>query len=402
MGCEEWRMGPYGLDAGKGTTLAGRRTVLVVVHHLAAADRLADVVPLIERDRRVQVIYTESPASVLRVGVTEHLHGLGAVVVPYRQAIRMPFDLALAAGEGLLQELHAPVLMLPHGVPPGVKVNRWAGHGPAGRRPLAGMHPEAIVIGGRVIPSALAVAHETHVRQVSETCPEALPVTRVVGDPAFDRLVAGASRRAAYRQAFGAGPRHRLVVLASTWGPRSLLGRHDDLPARLARELPADRYRIVAALHPNIWSWHGPKQILAWYDDCRRLGVRILPSGSGWQAALVAADRLVGDQGSISCYGAALGVPTMLGAFPDEDVMPGSAVAVLGDHAPRLDLRRPLEPQIASCPPGPGARLRARLTSRPGRSAGLLRRLMYEIMDLPEPETPACFEPVPPPGSDRP
>lgn len=401
MDCDEWRMGPYGLDAAKGTTLAGRRTVLVVVHHLAAADRLADVVSLIERDRRVQVVYTESPASVLRVGVTEYLSGLGGIVVPYRQAVRIRFDMALAAGEGLLQQLHAPVVMLPHGVPPGVRVHRWAGSGPAGRRPMAGMRPDAIVAGGRVIPSVLAVAHESHVRQVSETCPEALPVTKVIGDPAYDRLIAAAGRREAYRRAFGAGPRHRVVVVASTWGPRSLLGRHDDLLLRLARELPADRYRIVAALHPAIWSWHGFRQILAWFDDCRRMGVRILPAGSGWQAALIAADRVVGDHGSITCYAAALGVPTMLAAFPDDDVVPGSAVALLGSRAPRLELGGPLEPQLASCPPGHGTGLRAALTSRPGRSAELLGRTMYELMDLPEPATPACPEPVPVPGGDR-
>lgn len=402
MGCDEWRMGPYGLDAAKGTTLGGRRTVLVVVHHLAAADRLADVVPLIERDRRIQIVYTESPASVFRVGVAEYLSRMGGVTLPYRQAISTPFDLAVAAGQGGLQDLHAPVLLLPHGAPPGVLAHRWAGHGPAGRRPVAGMRPEMVVAGGRVIPSVLAVSHETHVQRVSEACPEVLPVTRVVGDPAFDRLAAGNPRREAYRRAFGAGPRNRLVVVASTWGPRSLVGRHDDLPARLARELPRDRYRIVAALHPNIWSWHGRKQVLAWFDDCRRSGVRILPAGSGWQTALVAADRLVGDHGSVTCYGAALGVPTILGAFPGEDVVPGSAVALLGSRAPRLDPSRPLEPQVASCRAGAAAPLRARLTSRPGRSARLLRRAMYELLNLCEPETPAFFEPVPVPGEDRP
>ncbi|MCO5999422.1 hypothetical protein [Actinoallomurus rhizosphaericola] len=397
MTCDEWRPGPYGLDAAKGTTLAGRRTVLVVVHHLTAATRLADVVPLVEGDRRIQVVYTESPASVLRVGVGDHLRGLGGLLIPYHQAIRTSFDLAIAAGDGRLQDLHAPVLTLPHGAPPGVLVHRWAGRGPAGRRPLPGLRADAIAAGGRVIPSALAVAHESQVLQVGEVCPDALPVTFVAGDPTFDRMLAGAGRRAAYRQALGAGPDQTLVFVSSTWGPRSLLGRHDDLPLRLARELPSDRYRIVVAFHPNIWCWHGRRQVAAWFEDCRRLGVRILPPEQGWQAALVAADRLIGDHGSVTGYGAALGVPTLLAAFPDEDVMAGSAVALLGRSAPRLDQRRPLEPQIAACAPGASAALRSRLTSRPGQAAAILRRRMYELLQLPEPPSAARVEPVAPP-----
>ncbi|WP_433171608.1 hypothetical protein [Actinoallomurus sp. CA-150999] len=394
---DEWRLGPYGLDAAKGTTLTGRRTVLVVVHHLAAATRLADVVPLLESDRRVQVVYTESPASVLRVGVGDYLRGLDGLVIPYPQAIRTSFDLALAAGDGMLQELHAPILTLPHGVPPAVLSHRWAGQGPAGRRPLAGLRADAIAAGGRVIPSALAVAHESQVLQVGEVCPEALPVTFVAGDLALDRTAASVGRRAAYRRALGVEPDQTLVFVSSTWGPRSLLGRHDDILIRLARTLPPDRYRIVVALHPNIWSWHGRRQIRAWFNDCCRLGVRILPPEHGWQAALVAADRLVGDHGSVTCYGAALGVPTLLAAFPDEDVLPGSAVALMGRSAPRLDPTRPLEPQIAACSGGRPAALFSRLTSRPSRSGAILRQKMYELLRLSEPPSAVHVDPVAPP-----
>jgi hypothetical protein len=397
MTCDEWRLGPYGLDAAKGTTLAGRRTVLVVVHHLTAATRLADVVPLLESDRRVQVVYTESPASVLRVGVGDYLRSLNGLVIPYRQAIRTSFDLALAAGDGMLQELHAPILTLPHGAPPAVLAHRWVGQGPAGRRPMAGLRADAISAGGRIIPSAIAVAHESQVVQVGEVCPDALPVTFVAGDPGLDRTVASKGRREAYRHALGVRPDQTLVFVSSTWGPRSLFGRHDDLPIRLARALPADRYRIAVALHPNIWCWHSPRQVSAWLDDCRRLGVRILPPEQGWQAALVAADRLFGDHGSVTLYGAALGIPTLLATFPDEDVMAGSAAALLGRSAPRLDPARPLEPQMAACAAGPSAALRSRLTSRPSQSAAILRRKMYELLRLPEPPSAVHVEPVAPP-----
>jgi hypothetical protein len=47
-----WKRGPYGLNADKGATARGLKRVLAVVHHLTAATRLADVLPLVERDHR--------------------------------------------------------------------------------------------------------------------------------------------------------------------------------------------------------------------------------------------------------------------------------------------------------------------------------------------------------------
>jgi hypothetical protein len=159
--------------------------------------------------------------------------------------------------------------------------------------------------------------------------------------------------------------------------------------------LPRERYRVVAAFHPNVWCWHGRRQVLAWYEDCRQLGVRLLPPEQGWQAALVAADRIVGDHGSVTCYAAAVGVPTTLAAFPDEDVVPGSPIDMLGQMSPRLDHSVALEPQLAACASLDSTRLLARLTSRPGQSARILRRVMYDLMDLAEPAMSPRVEPAP-------
>src|ERR1700744_2650893 len=59
-----WAIGPFGLDAGRAATYSPERTVLAVVHHMTAASRLADVIPLLERDRRIQVIYACPPTSM--------------------------------------------------------------------------------------------------------------------------------------------------------------------------------------------------------------------------------------------------------------------------------------------------------------------------------------------------
>ncbi|MBA9002533.1 hypothetical protein [Thermomonospora cellulosilytica] len=399
MSCDGWAPGPFGLDAAKGSTIAAERTVLVVVHHLTAATRLADVVPLVGRDRRIQTVFTASAASVLSAGIGEHLRACGGVVIPFRQATQIRFDLAVAAGDGDLARVHAPVLHLQHGMGPGVRSHRWAGAGPAAPRPMPGLRRETLLGGGRIIPAVIGLPHRGDLNRLAEICPEALPAARVVGDPAFDRLTASLPLRERYRRALGVTGGRRLVVVSSTWGPRGLVGRYPGLLSRLAAELPADRYAVVAALHPVIWAWHGPQQILAWFDDCRRRGVGLLPPQEGWRAALAAADLVVGDHGSVTHYAAGVGIPVMLGAFPDDDVVPGTAADRLRLTAPRLMPDRPLREQIdaflAAGTAGADAVLRDRLTSEPGRSAVLLRRVMYELLRLPEPVEPPSVDPAP-------
>src|SRR5580698_7693603 len=79
----EWVRGPFGLDAERGRTVPCQRSVLVVVHHLTAATRLADVVPLLEADRRVQTVFTVPPSSLFSAGADAFLAGLGGVTVPW-------------------------------------------------------------------------------------------------------------------------------------------------------------------------------------------------------------------------------------------------------------------------------------------------------------------------------
>jgi hypothetical protein len=391
--------GPFGLDSAKVVTVPGRRTVLAVVHHVTAGTRLAEVLPLLEHDRRVHVAYTAAPASVHTGGLPEYLAALGCLEVPWSQATRTSFDLAIAASHGMLENLHAPVLTLPHGSGPGKLFGRIQGLGPAAPRPVTGMLPERLVVGGRVVPSALCLPHERHLRLLEQQCPEALPVALVVGDPCLDRLVADAGRRDAYRRALGVRPGQRLLFVTSTWGLTSLYGRHPDVLFRVAAELPRGKFCVVAALHPHTWGSVGRRQLTRWNSDGLQLGVRLLPPEDGWRAALIAADHILGDHGSVTYYGAAMGVPVLLGEFPDGDVAPGSHIARLGSIAPRMDWSRPLEAQLdaaarAYCAETHMA-LRNELSSRPGRAAELLRRRLYELMCLPEPEHPPLLDPIP-------
>lgn len=395
-------LGPYGLDAAKCATLRVERTVLVPVHHVTAGTRLAEVVPLVEADRRVQVVYTRAPTTRFGAGTEEYLRSLGGAVIDWRLAIATPFDLVVAATHGGLENLHAPVLLLPHGIGFSKVQPRWDGAGPPARRYMGIANPASLVKFGRVVPSVIAVAHERQLEQLAEACPEAAPVGRVTGDPAYDRLLAGAPYRRAYREALGVRPGQRLVVVTSTHWITSLLGRHPDLLPRLMTALPEEEYRVAAVIHPNVWNTHSSRQVRAWYGECARAGLRMLPPERGWHGALVAADLVVGDGGSVTYYGAAIGRPVLMAVAPDEaNVNPGSQMAELANIAPRLDAGRPLRPQIDAAirdyAPSRYAEIRAWASSAPGRSAALIRSAMYELMDLPEPVAPARIRAAPVP-----
>lgn len=148
-------------------------------------------------------------------------------------------------------------------------------------------------------------------------------------------LRASLIHRDRYRRALDVAPHQRLVVVSSTWGPGALLARRPDLMAELLRDLPYDQYVVAAVLHANIWTAHGPWQVRSWLRRASEGGLRLIPHRAGWKAALAAADCLIGDNGSVTFYGAALGVPTLLGAFDDGDVSAGSSMERFGRSAPR-------------------------------------------------------------------
>jgi hypothetical protein len=380
--------GPFGLDAARGQTVPYQRTVLVIVHTVTAGTRLGDVVPLLESDRRVQVVYTCAPSALIRNGTEHFLERLGGVVIPWPQAAQTRFDLALAASAGLLEWVHAPVLTLLHGVGFNKYPARWDGDGPETRRSAAGPEPGRLVCHGRVIASASIMPTRSQLERLRRSCPEAASLAVVAGDPCYDRLAVSLPAREAYRRALGTGDR-KLVALSSTWGPGSLLRRHPDLPRLLVDQLSAERYQIAAIVHPGVWSWHGTRQVCAWYADCLDRGLFLVPPEEGWRGLVAAADVVIGDHGSVTCYAAAAGIPVLLASFPGDEVEPGSPVARLGEIAPRLREEEPYAPQIEQAasywPPRLHREVREQVSDAPGESAGIIRSVMYRLMNLSEP-----------------
>jgi hypothetical protein len=384
----DWRQVPVGLGAQRWVTRAGCKTVLVVVHTVTTGQRLAGILRLIESDLRIQVIFTAAP-DVFGNGVAGLLRELGGVVIPWTQATRMTFDLALAAAYGGLPELHAPVVVMPHGAGHNkLAVHRDAG-GAVAARGVYGLDPQSLVNGGRVVPETIVLSHRVDLELLGRQCPEALPAAKVIGDPCYDQLIASRPLRGEYRRALATARQTALVVTASTWGARSLFGQSAELHDRLLAEVPPDRYRVVSLMHPNVWYGHGPRQVRAWLGSAMRRGLGLVPPDAEWLGALIAADLVVGDHGSSCVYASAAGVPVLWAGDGEDDVAPGSAAAMLARSAPRLLLDRPITPQLGEAMAGDQAPLSeavaARVTSEPGRFDQNMRRLLYRRLGLTQP-----------------
>ncbi|MFI6864183.1 hypothetical protein ACIBKZ_30500 [Streptomyces sp. NPDC050421] len=258
---------------------------------------------------------------------------------------------------------------------------------------------------GVPLADALVLSHPEQVDRLRAACPEAAPSAVLAGDPCFDRMLAARPYRERFRRALGVRAGQRLIVLSSTWNPESFFGDGsaegvDVLPAllpRLAREFPVDAYRFAAVLHPNIWHGHGPGQVRAWLDRARRCGLVLIDPLEGWRQALIAADAVIGDHGSVTYYAAALGTPVLLAAAPLHALDPDAPISAFMRDAPRLDPGAPLREQVDQLVerhrplPGP-ARF---TTSVPGEAAVRLRALFYSMMGVAEPEWAATLEPLP-------
>ncbi|MFF4158649.1 hypothetical protein [Streptomyces sp. NPDC001678] len=372
-------MGP---DARRWGTFRGDRILVAAARTVTSTVRLLDTLPALFRsDPRVDVVFAFDPTSAFNDGVHDLLRDAGVRVMPWGQLARTECHLVVSASENIdLAPVPAgcPVLVLPHGVGFHKLVPDARG---TGRRLSGVMDDER---------AWHAVSHPDQITQLAEHHPALAARARLVGDPCHDQLTASRPLRDRYRAALGVRDGQRLVLLSSTWGPQSLLGTDPALPARLTAGLSPDDHRVAAVTHPNVRSAHGSWQIRQVQAAALDAGLLLVPPQRGWQAALLAADVLVGDHGSVTFYGAALGTPLLFAAFGEESV-PGTPMAELGRVVPRLDPHAPFAPQLERAVAEHDAERVAKVASgafvEPGRALERLRSLAYGLLTLPEPAT---------------
>jgi hypothetical protein len=374
---------PVGPDAPRWRTFRGEKTLVVAARTVTSTARVLECLPaLLRGDSRVSVVFAYDSTSAFSDGVLDLLHDSGCRVMAWEQLADAAPDLIVSASENIdVPEGDCPVLVLPHGI-------GFQKHVPDSRAPrsrLSGVVPDRLLESGR---AWLAISHPGQEEQLLATHPKAAGQTLLVGDPCFDELLVSLDRAGAYRAALDVPAGRQLVVLSSTWGPTSLIGENPDLPARLLAALPYDEYRVAAIVHPNVWSGHGAWQIRTALAAALDAGLILIPPVHAWRPALVAADAVIGDHGSVTLYGAALGKPVLLAAF-GSDAVPGTAVDSLGRAAPWLDPLGDIVQQIAAAVGEHTSEryhvIAEQAFARPGQALDQLRTALYHLMELPEP-----------------
>ena len=326
---------------------------------------------------------------VLGHGTEKMLDDLGAPVVPWSDAVNRRYDLAVTANLGGIAEVDAPVALFSHGASRNKQAKpRGRGSIPVPPR-VQGFNRSALIQNGMLVPSAIAVGHEHELVMLEEDCPEALPVTRVVGDPSYDRLVAGRQLRGRYRRELGLEPEQKLVVVTSTWGEASLLGSAWHQLGRIVEQLPFPEYRVALLIHPNIVAAHGAYQLRKWLRPLESRGLILTRPEDDWESFLLAADYIVGDHGSATLYGSIVGVPILLGVYREADVHPGSGAAALAAITPQLMDSIPIPEQLARAREEFDAEAMTKvsglISSEPGMFARHTRALLYDMLGLSEP-----------------
>ncbi|MGW5355131.1 hypothetical protein ACWERV_32010 [Streptomyces sp. NPDC004031] len=390
-----------GGDAAPWRTLAARKRILVLAHTEVYGRRLQDLVSLIESDMRVEVTFTVPPHP-FNGGVSRYLDGLGAEVMPWAEAVRTDFDLALAAGSQGMEQVRAPLVRISHGgghlsltrVAPGTVT----GPGAPPREPAGITGRGHLMWEGAVVPRAVALPHRDDLRALRRWCPEALPVAEVVGDPTYDCIALSLPFRDEYRQAVGVEPDQGLVLATTTWGQRSQFNHLDALLPRLLTELPRKHFRTALLIHPNIFSFHSRYQVRSWLADCRKAGVLVVPPEADWRALLIAADHVIGDFSSVTLYATMTKAPILLARYPYADANPASPGVDMALTAPALSPTRPLTDQLAYAaaryPLREYRTIARRISSEPGRFAPRMRALLYRILGIGQPACPPPVEPV--------
>ncbi|MDS0139241.1 MULTISPECIES: hypothetical protein [unclassified Amycolatopsis] len=330
-------------------TLSWSYSVLMVVRTYTTLDRLLTLIEALYPDSP-RIKFVVEPGSDFARGLARHIEGMGFEVLTWAEAKAIRFDVVLAAhATRALGELRGPVFVVPHGA----GYNRLVAWSSGSDEFATGLVDSQLTMDdGRVYPSAIGVSHEEQVERLRVSAPEAADRAVVIGDPVFDRIVASRWRRDGFRERFGVLPGQKLVVITSTWGGYSTVGRDAELPMRLLAQLPMDQYRVLLIMHPNVWSIDSPGEIRTKLRDALASGLIVVPPHTPWEAGLIAADICLGDHSSLSIYAAAIGCRFLLAADGREELEPTSPLAQLCEKATRLDLggdlRRQIEDHLAS------------------------------------------------------
>jgi hypothetical protein len=383
-------------DRRRTDTVAHKNKILAAIRTLTDFNRIQDVLPALDLEHD-DVTFVVSTGSMGEGLIDRYIQmNQQAKLIDWEEARRRNFDLVIAAHANVkLADLNDPRMILPHGA------------GLARKFPLAtldkdapvGMASGQLICDGVVIPDVIGLPHDNLLDVLRKHCPEAADRATRIGDPTFDRLLANRPLRRSLRRQLKVGDHQRLVLITSTWGPYSSLGEHRALINALVAQLPMDQFKVAVILHPNIWAAERKFNIRNMFRDALNSGLLIIsPDNDSWQGALLAADIVLGDHGSVGFYGAALGYPFLLTARGLEELDESSPRIELNRLMPALDVHGDLRAQVDYAfdhhPREQALEITGRTLGDRGKSLELIRAAAYTLLGQPRPMTKPWIQPI--------
>ncbi|MFJ3327569.1 translation initiation factor 2 [Streptomyces griseus] len=346
--------------------------------------RLLDVLPVLAGDERISTCFTLVPGSEFGVDALAAVDTAGARIIPWDEARLRVFDLVLVASpKGDLRLLHGHRVLLPHGAGFSKTIRSEGSPGSA-----SGLDPKYLLPGEGSRTTVHALAHPHQVDRLRAASAHYGERAQVVGDPTLERLLASRSLRDRYRAALGTGAR-QLVVIASTWGPQSLLRQRPDLAAELACALPHDTHQLALIVHPNERARVGTFELREHLAPALDAGMALVGAHEEWAATLIAADALITDHGSAALYYAAVADrPVIAACDGGDELIAGSPMARLLGTVPRLGPAGEIHRALAAYRPGAGPEAAGAAFAEQGHALDRMRHLLYGLLGLTEPPGP--------------
>lgn len=354
-----------------------RRAILVPVSTVSAGRRLLDVAELVESDPYLHVVFSPVPGPDVNA-VELFLLGNGIFPLPWSEVLHTHFDLILSADGVGLSALSGPVIVVP-------------------ADPTQEITPFGPDLVNRTPSPTITLSTSRQRSELRALCEIPTAPVTVIGDPVYDRLIASLPFRSCYRAAFRLASEDTLTLVSSASGSSSLFDRSPGLLTRLANELWPLDHTLLCLLDPEIWATYGARQVRAWAKDATRYGLVLIGPDVDWRVAVVAADNVIGDFGTVSMYAASIGRRVLLAHTPPENLAAGSPDEALARSSSVLNPRMPLRQQVANqqlTRPLDSSDMAYHLTSAPRWSGVALRALIYRTLGLQQPAGQASYEPV--------
>jgi hypothetical protein len=369
--------------------------ILLVLHSGATVDRLVDLLAALKGLDRIKIEVTleagRTKSQFDCAALRKRLDDLGIELVPWRVAVRTRYAVVLSthATRGLLRRRWPNLVVMPHGA----GYNRIRRRNTGSSRTPVGLSTRELTRRRfhLLVPKVICLSADEQRAQLPRRCRRLLDRVRVVDDPAYAMLRRNMVRRPTFRADFRAGREQRLIVIATTYTDESLYRKHKEVIARLLAALPADQYRIVLVQHPNIPAVDGQFGTDLALGAEQQAGLIILPAfDGGWRAAVIAADLVVGDHGSVTFYAGAIGRPVLALRTGVVELAEESPFRLYLEETVELDpdgdLRNQVETTIADYKDGQFDEVVPHVISRGEKGLEHLREIILELLGR-EPST---------------